>query len=355
MSKLTIGYYAHHHGRGHVQRAKLIAEAIPHPVTVFSSAPNDMAFSSNVSFFRLPLDYDNNTVAESFDHLHYAPLKVKGLRTRARKISKWFDIHWPCLLVVDVSVEIAALARLCSVPVIYVRQRGNRFDLAHELAYASASRLLAPYNKRLEQPGTPEKWQAKTDYVGLISRYGTDPTTTLNQAVTVDQTTQIVSVIVGHGGTAINISMLAEAACACPDWRWVVIGPVTGDKQQDIPPNLELLGIVRDPKSWFAAADVIVGSGGDSLISEIADMKGRFVCIPDKRPFGEQHATAQALHLAGVAISIEVWPSAYHWPAVLQKAVALDPERWTKISDCNGAHRAATAILNVAEAILGRC
>ena len=58
MSKLTIGYYAHHHGRGHVQRAKLIAEAIPHPVTVFSSAPNDMAFSSNVSFFRLPLDYD---------------------------------------------------------------------------------------------------------------------------------------------------------------------------------------------------------------------------------------------------------------------------------------------------------
>ena len=133
----------------------------------------------------------------------------------------------------------------------------------------------------------------------------------------------------------------------------MVIGPVAGNQSNDIPPNLELIGIVREPKHWLAAADIIVGSGGDSLISEIADMKCRFVCIPDKRPFGEQHSTAQALHLAGVAISEEVWPSASHWPTVLQKALSLDPEKWTTLTDGNGAGRAAAAILKVAETILG--
>lgn len=174
MSEVTVGYYAHHHGRGHVQRALAIARAMPCAVTILSSVACDDECSPNVSFVRLPLDYDADTVPESFERLHYAPLGVSGLRARARIVTEWFDTNWPCVLIVDVSVEIATLARLSSVPVIYVRQRGDRFDPAHQFAYASASSLLAPYSEMLEEPGTPDRWRAKTDYTGLISRHGAD-------------------------------------------------------------------------------------------------------------------------------------------------------------------------------------
>jgi len=358
MSDVTVGYYAHHHGRGHMQRALAIARAMPCAVTILSSAACDEECSPNVSFVRLPLDYDANAVPESFDRLHYAPLGVSGLRARARIVTEWFDTNWPCVLIVDVSVEIAMLARLSSVPVIYVRQRGDRFDSAHQFAYASASSLLAPYPEMLEEPGTPDRWRAKTDYVGLVSRYGEDDAmceperrrhhprrTGRGHAGTV-------AVVVGYGGTAIDGKLAIAAAVACPDWKWSVLGPVEPIDGADVPENLVFVGTVVDPRSWLIDADIVVGSGGDSLVSEIADLRCRFVCVPDSRPYGEQRSTARLLHAAGCAIGLKAWPDASDWPQILQDASMLDGGGWAALSDGHGAERAASAILTVAESVL---
>src|ERR1700728_4625073 len=118
-----IGYYAHHHGAGHVTRALAIAAHLPGQLTLFgSSLPSETALE-NVTLRHLPMDYDEKTAIDTPAGLHYAPLAVDGLRDRMGAMVDWFREHWPCLLVVDVSVEVALLARLCGVPTVYIRQR----------------------------------------------------------------------------------------------------------------------------------------------------------------------------------------------------------------------------------------
>lgn len=345
MTKIAIGYYAHHHGMGHSIRALTIAKHLPYCVTVFGSnlpAHNALA---NVTLCSLPSDFCSDACIDTPEGLHYAPLAIKGLRERMGVLVDWFRLNWPCLLVVDVSVEIALLARLFGVPTIYMRQRGHRFDHAHSLAYACASRLLAPYPIQFEEPELPAQWLQKTDYSGIISRYSQTPKRRKFDF-------KHVAVIKGFGGTQLTSSQLAEAARECPDWQWTVLGPVCNDKTSILPPNLKLLGIVEDPRQWLLSAHVVIGSAGDNLISEIADLRCRFICVPDHRPFDEQQSTGERLASVGLAICCSVWPVAQSWPSLLERAAALIPERWETFADGKGAVRAATVISNVAQEVL---
>ncbi len=344
VAELNIGYYAHHHGAGHVTRALAIAAAFDGPLTLFGSRLPESVDLPNVQLCPLPADVAPGVEGEAFACLHYAPLGVEGLRERMGALVDWFRRAWPCLLVVDVSVEVALLARLCGVPTIYLRQRGSRFDAAHELAYASASRLLAPYPECLEEPGTPAPWRAKTCYAGSLSRYAGQPRAAQCESRTV-------TVIAGHGGTAFSRGRLAAAARACPDWRWTVLGPVADDATA-VPANLAFAGSVADPAPWLTRAEVVVGSAGDSLVAELAELRCRFVCLPDARPFDEQLSTGRLLAAQGLAITRETWPAEGDWPGLLSAARQLDPQRWNRVSDGEGARRAAACIQAVAREVL---
>jgi len=344
VAELNIGYYAHHHGAGHVTRALAIAAAFDGPLTLFGSRLPAHVDLPNVQRCPLPADVTPGVAGESFACLHYAPLAVDGLRERMGLLVDWFRRAWPCLLVVDVSVEVALLARLCGVPTIYLRQRGSRFDAAHELAYASASRLLAPYPESLEEPATPALWRAKTCYAGSLSRYAGQGLDSVREPGTV-------TVIAGHGGTAFNRARLVAAARACPDWHWTVLGPVAQDATP-APANLSFLGSVADPAPWLTRAELVVGSAGDSLVAELADLRCRFLCLPDARPFDEQLSTGRLLAAQGLAITCETWPADGDWPGLLTKARGLDPQRWAAVSDGEGARRAAACIHAVAREVL---
>ncbi|KTT46999.1 hypothetical protein RSA46_01325 [Pseudomonas oryzihabitans] len=344
MAELNIGYYAHHHGAGHVTRALAIAAACDGPLTLFGSRLPASVDLPHVELCPLPADVAPGVEGEAFACLHYAPLGVDGLRERMGLLVDWFRRAWPCLLVVDVSVEVALLARLCGVPTIYLRQRGSRFDVAHELAYATASRLLAPYPELLEEPGTPATWRAKTCYAGSLSRYAGQP-------IAAQPEPRTVTVIAGHGGTAFSRARLAAAARACPDWRWTVLGPIADDATP-APANLTFAGSVADPAPWLTRSEIVVGSAGDSLVAELADLRCRFVCLPDARPFDEQLSTGRLLAAQGLAITCEAWPADGDWPGLLAKARQLDPQRWTQVSDGEGARRAAACIQAVAREVL---
>ena len=54
---------------------------------------------------------------------HYAPLGHPGVRDRMAAIARWAAEADPALLVVDVSVEVALLARLLAVPTIVAAAR----------------------------------------------------------------------------------------------------------------------------------------------------------------------------------------------------------------------------------------
>ncbi|MDM7955728.1 MAG: glycosyltransferase, partial [Blastomonas sp.] len=163
MTPRPIGYYVHHHGAGHLARARVIRDATSLPVTLLGSriGAEGIALADD----RLDHGFDGRDHADNRpESLHYAPLDHQGIRSRVARISAWIEHARPALMIVDVSVEVAMLARLASVPVVYIRLNGQRDDPAHLEAFRGARALIAPFARELEHPATPEWVRAKTWY-----------------------------------------------------------------------------------------------------------------------------------------------------------------------------------------------
>ncbi len=77
--------------------------------------------------------------------LHWAPPGHAGLRERMAQLAAWIVTYAPRLLVVDVSVEVAVLARTMGVPTIVMGMPGAREDYAHQLGYRLADAIIAPW------------------------------------------------------------------------------------------------------------------------------------------------------------------------------------------------------------------
>lgn len=340
MTEPRVGYYVHHHGAGHATRALAIARQLTCPVTLIGS--NLPPLPAPLQRLDLPGDTAPGMRVERFDTLHYAPLAVDGLRQRMGLLGDWMRASWPCLLVVDVSVEIALLARLFSVPTIYLRQHGGRDDPAHRQAYATAAALLAPFPQAMESPDTPAAVSAKTRYAGWVSRYaGSAPG---------EPKAGRVLVINGHGGTAFSHAGLAELADACPQRQLYVAGAMQGSPSQ-APDNLHYLGTLDDPAVEMRRAEVVIGSAGDSLVAEAASLGCLYIAIAEERPFDEQLQQARRLQQLGVAIGLEAWPQARQWPALLERASQLDPRTWRAWADEQATARCAAII----EDVLAEC
>lgn len=318
-----VGYYVHHHGHGHWRRAQAIAEHLQCPVTLIGSHLPPLP--APLQRLDLPADTAPGMQVERFATLHYAPLAVDGLRERMALLTDWMNRHWPCLLVVDVSVEVALLARLLGVPTVYIRQHGQRDDPAHLQAYACASALLAPWPALMEsldaeRPGTPAI-VGHTRYSGWLSRYP--------QGRNAAAETGRVLVIIGQGGTAIGTCELLALAQACPSYQFRVIG-LAPDHGRQCAANLVDLGQVPEPFDELCRAEIVIGSAGDGVVSEAASLGCRYVAIAESRPFDEQLHQARRLQALGLAIGLDAWPAAEHWPQLLQQARALDPGQWQR-------------------------
>ena len=121
----VIGYYVHHHGLGHLTRARCIADALDEPVTVLSSlaAPENLEpFAGWVNLSRDDGD-PHGRDHEAGRALHWAPLIAPGYQARMAAIAEWTKAQAPSVVVVDVSVEVAALVRLLGVPVVVMQAR----------------------------------------------------------------------------------------------------------------------------------------------------------------------------------------------------------------------------------------
>lgn len=341
MAESQIGYYVHHHGAGHGVRAARIAEALNVPVTLIGSQL-PVELPAGVQRLDLPGDTAEGMTVERFDVLHYAPLAVDGVRERMAMLAQWFAAHWPCVLVVDVSVEIAVFARLCAVPVVYVRQHGAREDAAHRLAYESASALLAPYPAEMEALDTPHWVREKTTYSGWLSRFAGELPTAIKRGQ--------VLIITGHGGTGLSAPLIEAVARQCPERAFRVAG---GLKPGMPLPNLHWLGPVPDPLEEMRSAEIVIGSASDSLVGEAASLGCRYIAVAEDRPFDEQRHQARRLNELNVAIGLEQgWPRATDWPDMLNEALKLDPERWRDWADADAAARAARFIEGTLERVI---
>lgn len=345
-----IGIYVHHQGAGHWQRACVIGRALDRPCTLLGTfAERDRREAPgptvDLSDDRIVGFDGQDGEAERPASLHYAPLGHPGIRERMARIAAWIAETDPVLVIVDVSVEVALLCRLLSVPTLIVRLAGARTDPPHLDAFRGASRLLAPFPAVLDSGETPDWVRAKTFFSGFLG---------LPTAPAEREDGRIV-VVFGQGGAGGDVSALAEAARAVPDRTWHVLGPVRGaDDATVLPTNLHLHGWVTDVGAHLAKASLVVGGGGDGVVATVVGAAKRFVCLPEPRPYDEQTAKAAALGRLGAAAVREGWPEATEWPELVRRGLALDPSIIAGLAEPDALAQTVAEIEAIAREIEGR-
>lgn len=339
-----IGYYVHHDGFGHLARAISICARMRRPVTLLTSrdVPEPHPFTDVV---RLPRDDSAAHVSEPTAHgaLHWVPHHDPGLASRMDAIARWVADARPEAIVVDVSVEVAVLVRLLSVPVIVMALPGKRIDAPHLLVHRLADHIIATWPKALCVPAWLRSYEDKTSFVGGVSRFdGREvPTTGTARGDGESSSPTRVLVLGGAGSFDGAQAALEEVAAVQQDTTWTKLGASDDDWTDD-------------PWPQICDADVIVSHAGQSCIADIAAAERPAVIIPQARPFDEQRATARVLRQFRLAVVTQRWPDQRAWPALLTLARAGEPARWRRWEVRGAAARAADAIEQTAQRYAGR-
>lgn len=352
-----VGFYVHHQGRGHLQRALAIIDHLDCPATVLTSRrvhPEDL--SGSVEVVRLPPDVDaaisadpNGYDTEAGGGLHWAPLAPGLLGPRIRALVDWMVDADPAALVSDVSVEAALIARLCGVPTVVVRECGVRGDDPHLLAFRIASAVLAPYPPSFEAPTTPAGVIARTQYTGMITRAAPAMPTRrrARRLLGVASDRPMAAVVIGAGGTGCTARALDAIAAALPQWQIVAVGPPPAGGS-----SVRHLGWVPDIGPVLAAADVVVGSAGAGLVAEVARARRPLVCVAENRPFDEQRVRAEALERLGAGVVVADWDDEHAWRQAIVRAHSRGADRLAALHDTQSAARAAAIVAEVADRTL---
>lgn len=325
-----IGYYVHHHGRGHLSRARAIIAHLDSPVTVLSSLPRPTDWGGPWRVLPLDTDIGDESAADvrAGGHLHWVPLGSRGLRERAAAMSAWMFETEPAAVVVDVSVEVALLVRLHGVPVISVALPGRRDDPVHTLGFGVSSAVIAAWPAAASGMLIAE---VPVRAVGAISTFAPDAADPPRR----DGEERRVLVLSGSGGDEFTAAAVAAARAQTPGWQWEHLGGAAGRWSDD-------------PWHDIRSADVVITHAGQNAVAEVAAARRPAIIVPQQRPFDEQVTTAGVL-------AEGPWPVIVHetlprdgWPELLETAAAQDGTGWASWNDGLGAQRAAAIIDAVA-------
>ena len=349
-----IGYFVHHQGRGHAERATAIANALvaKRPITLFSARSDIFSgLHGDVELRLIPSLFEPTggeapalQCVQTPANVHCAPLGWPTITEAMARITDWFAKARPALFVTDVSAELAQLARLCSVPCVSVLQHGDRSDLGHMSAYESAVGLLAPYSHRLEQEDRPAWMQDKTHYAGGVGvDLSTLPTKgAARRTLGLSDDDDIVLVIAGGGGEGTPSAPLTLGARREPETQWITIGQVRSEWHETPPGNLVHKGWVDKPEVWIAAADRIVSSCGNTTVHMVAAADKPWIVVPEWRYFDEQLCKAAVLDREGLAATAAVWPSHEKaWSDLWDRAIALSDRPNSGLVEPDAAAKAA--------------
>jgi len=321
-----IGYYVHHHGRGHSARARSICAWLDEPVTFFSSLPRPAQMRARDSWVELPLDLpadgQSTDDAQCRGRMHWAPLHVAGLAQRAADLLRVAADAGLRRLVVDVSAEIAMLGRLAGIPITVMAMPGDRTDPAHRLVYDIADQIVAPWSADVYHPPWLRDHLDRTHFVGAISQFE-------DRAGASAPRTGTAVLLAGAGGDTLPDDALAQLSLALPQYHWIALGASSW---------------VDDPWPLLCGADLVVTHAGQNAIADVALTDAAVIVIPQPRPFDEQHATADALARAGLTVAATGWPTAQEWRRLHAATLALDRAQWARLQVRGAAARAAAVI-----------
>ncbi len=323
-----IGYYAHHHGSGHVSRAALLARYLDEPTTLLSTAPSSQTntFTDIVQLADDASGRTDHSDPSAHGHLHWAPYHHRGLQQRMAQITRWVELARPSVVVVDVSVEVANLVRLQGVPVIMIAMPGDRSDPAHQWGYQLAEHIIAPWTRQIYDPPWLWPFLDRVHYVGSFSRFDAEPPSPAPARMA-----RHGLVFGGTGGTTFTSQALEQLKEGQPNLSWDVIGAETW---------------VDDVWARLCRADVVVSHAGQNAVAEIAAARRATVLVAEPRPHDEQVHTARALAAAGVVRSATSWESVGN----ALTAPLVDPAQWALWAPAGAVEVAACVVQETAAA-----
>lgn len=300
-----IGYYAHSHGSGHCNYANLFAKVFGKSLTVFTDRGH--AFDAGTEVVMLEnedpdgSEYQRSRFPEP-RALHYAPVNIAKITRRNKTILDNVLKRSISLLIIDVSVEMAMLARVSSIPYSYVRLQGDRSDTQHLNAFEGASFLLAYFPKEMESADIPSWISNKTIYLGFLSKFMFDRAPSKRPVEFILGPKPILLHLTGFGGTrSFDFGNLPE----CYDVY--AIGP--GRSGSGGHSGIKHIGVVDDTRAFIENADIVIAACGSNTTSEILSLGKRFLAAPEKRHFGEQEYIAENLDRLGWAIDLSKYSS----------------------------------------------
>jgi hypothetical protein len=323
-----IGYYVHHHGKGHLHRALSVAAATDAVVVGISSLPRPAGWMG--PWIVLPRDDEGPEPIDASAHgrLHWVPELDQGLTARMAEISSWIADVDPALMVVDVSVEVSLLARLHGIPVVTMVLPGDRRDSAHDLVHSVARRVVGAWPSDVKgMVRGVDGHRDRMTCVGGLSRFDDRE----RPAPSGRGGQRRVLVLAGTGDADGDAWDLSSAREQTPGWTWDVVGPGAG--------------WVDDPWALMCDADVVVAHAGQNSIAEIAAARRPAVVVPQPRPFREQHTMAAVLATDGrFPVTVRPELPSTGWAELLETTAELDGSAWSAWNDGHGAARVADVI-----------
>jgi len=245
------------------------------------------------------------------------------------QLSSWIQDTDPAVLVADVSVEAALLARLHGVPVVTVALPGVRVDRAHTLGFGVSDAVIAAWPAAAEQMlYAGAEVLARLQPVGAISRLPVQPGRPPGRIARV-------LVLGGAGGGGMDDAALADARTQTPGVEWIPLGTNPGNRSADPLPHL-------------LAADLVLTHAGQGALADVAAAGIPAVVVPQNRPHQEQATTGRALAALDLPVIVSRGFARRDWAELLESVAKLDGRKWTAWNDGAGAARAARIIAGIA-------
>jgi hypothetical protein len=335
----SVLWYVHDVGSGHLHRAAAVLEHLDVPAVVaagpgidLSRLPPSPAVRAG-GLLALPSDVPAEPTP-TVGPWHWAPASPQ-LRARADALAAAIARYRCTTAVVDVSAEVAVLARMMGLRVVALRQSGRRDDDAHRIGFASADAVWVPQHPELDP--VEADLVGRAIFTGAFSRFdrphaAVAPSGPRPPAVTV---------LVGAGGHHFPCAAWRTAS-ASPSWPVVIAGL----RERWHGDGICSVGHV-DVEPLLRRSAVVVTAAGWASVADAAACGARLVVVAEPRPFDEQVVRAEALAAAGLAVHLPSWPTPAQLPAVIERAMALAPDAWAPYYDGRGAQRAADLVEQV--------
>lgn len=300
-----LAYYAHSHGNGHLNYARLVAKAVNYPVLIITALQTPASGKYTVVRIAdedtMPGEYEN-ALHNLPEYAHYLPKSNPKIVSRTKQIIDAVYNNAVNLAFIDVSVETAIIFRIASIPYAYCRMLGNRNDMPHTIAYKAAEFLFAYYPKQLEPESTPSWLLKHTTYLGFFSKFEYTEKHRVVEA-NPDIKGKRVLVICGNGGTLLTGEVINTIISKLEQCDVVVAGNVEGS-YKDFEKNY--LGYLESVEDEISKADVVISSCGLNLTSEILALKNKFIAFAEERPYQEQHLICEALARHNLAVKLDI-------------------------------------------------